>query len=60
MRAIDDEVGIDIAAVVQNLPERGHEKMREQVEAGGLARAVGPIRANVTAPDLQVDVVDDP
>src|SRR5207302_9313523 len=49
----------DLAPVVEDLAARRGKKVREQVEAGGLARAVGADeRVDASAPDLEADVAD--
>src|SRR3977135_684738 len=49
----------DLPSVVENLPAGRGKKVREQIEAGGLARAVGTDqRVDASAPDLEADVAD--
>src|SRR2546421_9813025 len=49
----------DLAPVVEDLAAGRGKKVREQVEAGGLARAVGADqRVDASAPDLEADVAD--
>src|SRR6266513_4177745 len=49
----------DLAPVVEALAARRGKKVREQVEAGGLAGAVGADeRVDASAPDLEADVAD--
>src|SRR5437879_7111188 len=49
----------DRASVVEDLAAGRGKKVREQVEAGGLARAVGANeRVDAPAPDLEADVAD--
>src|SRR2546430_3742271 len=49
----------DLAPVVEDLATGRGKKVREQVEAGGLARAVrADQRVDASAPDLEADVAD--
>src|SRR5690606_28264522 len=49
----------DVLAVEQNLARRGRQEFRQQVEAGGLARAVrADERMDVAALDAQVNAID--
>src|SRR5258706_10306264 len=49
----------DLAPVVEKLPPGRGNKVREQIEAGGVARAVGADeRVDASAPDLEADVAE--
>src|SRR5665647_1865598 len=49
----------DVVAVENNAAAGGRQEFGQQVEKGGLARAVGPDqRMNMPAPDFKVNVID--
>src|SRR6266850_1324528 len=49
----------DLATVVDDLAARRHEEVGEEVEVGGLARAVGPYqRMDASPPHLQRNVLN--